>query len=91
MTCKPFKPGDIAIFQNLPFPFSLANGQECEVLEALREHHIICMNGNEDVMPVYKVMFGTSIVGVLPEQLRHRKSPESEDSEHKIEPVSIWA
>jgi hypothetical protein len=73
---RPFQPGDIAIFQNVPNPFSFVNGEECEVLESLREHHIVCINGNQDTMAVYKVMCSFGVVGVLPEQLRHKKSPE---------------
>lgn len=88
MKCRPFHPGDIAIFQNVPPPFSFVNGEECEVLESLREHPIICLNGNIDTLPVYKVMFRAGIVGVLPEQLRHRKDPEAADSDHKKEPVA---
>ena len=82
MKCRPFQPGDIAIFQNIPVPLNFLNGQECEVLEGLREHHIICINGNEDFLPVYKVMFDNRICGVLPEQLRHKKDPESVIFEH---------
>lgn len=87
MKCLPFKAGDIAIFQNLPMPFSFLNGSECEVLESLREHHIECLNGNHDVLPVYKVRIRAGVVGVLPEQLRHKKPPESSDSERKEEPI----
>lgn len=91
MKCLPFKAGDIAIFQNLPFPFEFLNGEECEVLEPLQEHNVMDILGVRDTVPCYKVLHRSRNVGVLPEQLRHKKPPESSDSEHEKSPTHAEA
>lgn len=87
MKCEPFKAGDIAIFQNLSFPFNFLNGEECEVLASLQEVPVVDMNGVADTVACYKVVYRDMFCAALPEQLRHRKGPARTLYEPDFEPI----
>jgi hypothetical protein len=78
MTSKPFKPGDIAILQNLSHPFTSLNGDECEVVSHLDEFHLVDIFGTKAYVFVYKIKHRGLTVGVLPENIRHKQEPQEE-------------
>lgn len=79
---KTFKIGEIALFQNLPIPFNLFNGDECEIVGALQLCLVEDIFGKHGLEYVYRVLHRGYTVAVKQESLKKKPGNlETEDSD----------
>lgn len=83
MENETFKVGEIAILQNLPVPFTVFHGQECEIIAALALTDIVDIFGVHDTAVVYQISHRGLIVAVRPNSLKKRPSKGDDAEESK--------
>lgn len=77
-----FKLGEIAVFRDLPPPFNIMNGCECEVIGALENRFVVDLLGSKGISCTYVVDYRGTRAGVLPCNLKKRpQKPESKDTD----------
>lgn len=70
-----FKVGEIAIFQNLPFPFDHLNNQETKVLDTLKPCDVIDIFGTTATKMAYLVLAVNREFACQPANLKKKPKP----------------
>lgn len=81
MQNETFQVGEIALFQNLPEPFSIFNGNECEVMTPCEVTPIEDLHGDFGFALVHQVKHRGCIFAVKPFSLKKRPAKGTDDGE----------
>lgn len=85
-----FKVGEIAIFKNMPAPFSFMNGQECEITDEVKLRYVVDIHGTKDVCISHLVSF-RGIVGAIPPSYLKKKLPPPKTLDSEFGTVVPWS
>lgn len=81
MPDETFQVGEIAQFQNLPTPFHVFNGDECEVISPCEMTPIEDIHGAFGFALVHQVKHRGCVVAVKPFSLKKRPAKGADDGE----------
>jgi hypothetical protein len=80
-----FKIGEIAIFQNLPFPFDHLNNQEAKIIEGLQHLNVVDIFGTTAKKLSYTVFAANREFACQPANLKKKLKKAAENRELELE------
>lgn len=82
-----FVVGEVAVFQNLPFPFNSLNGQDAKILGPMRFMHVVDLHGTSAVKLAYAVEADNHMAACEPAFLKKKPKKAVESREQELAEV----